>query len=81
VLLKRSNLPFDPWTSKSKLVLLDIRAHFVNENGQPVTMLLTLLCQNGCHKGIDMAEIISQILSVESQEATPPLGQHYISQH
>jgi len=57
--ITKINISFDLWTSKNKLALLGICAHFINKNGQPVTILLALPRQKGRHKGIYMAETIS----------------------
>ena len=61
--LTKISLSFDLWTSNNKLAVLGLCAHFINIDGQPVTLLLALLRQKGRHTGLAIADSVSAIIS------------------
>lgn len=61
--ITKINLSFDLWTSKNKLALLGLCAHFINNDGKSVTTLLALPRQKGRHSGFAIAETVSDIIA------------------
>jgi hypothetical protein len=61
--ITKINLSFDLWTSKNKLALLGLCAHFINNDSKSVTTLLALLRQKGRHSGFAIAETVSDIIA------------------
>ena len=61
--LTKINISFDLWTSKNKLALLGLCAHYIDNTGKPVTTLLALPRQSGFHSGFNLSETISAIIS------------------
>ena len=61
--ITKINLSFDLWTSKNKLALVGICAHFINNSGKSVTTLLALPRQRGRHSGFNIAETVSDIIA------------------
>lgn len=47
--ITKINISFDLWTSKNRLALLGLCAHFINSDGEPVSALLSLPRQRGVH--------------------------------
>jgi hypothetical protein len=61
--ITKINFSFDLWTSKNKLALLGLCAHFINSDGEPITTLLALPRQKGRHDGFNIAETVSEIIA------------------
>lgn len=61
--ITKINFSFDMWTSKNKLALLGIVAHFIDQEGKPITTLLALPRQHGRHTGLNISETIAEILT------------------
>ena len=61
--ITKINLSFDLWTSKNKLALLGLCAHFINITGNSITTLLALPRQRGRHSGFNIAETVSDIIA------------------
>ena len=57
------NISSDLWTSHNKLALLGLAAHFINEAGKPMTILLSMPRQKGKHSGLVLAETVGDIIS------------------
>ena len=57
------NFSFDLWTSKNKLALLGLCAHYIDDKGSPITTLLALPRQKGRHNGFNIAETVSAIIA------------------
>ena len=57
------HLSFDMWTSRNKLCLLGIVAHFLDRQFNPRTILLALPRHKGTHHGSTIAETFSSIIS------------------
>jgi hypothetical protein len=61
--ITKINFSFDLWTSKNKLALLGLCAHFINSDGEPITTLLALPRQKGRHSGFNIAETVNEIIA------------------
>ena len=61
--LTKINISFDLWTSKNKLALLGLCAHYIDIDGNPITTLLALPRQKGRHSGLNIAETVSEIIA------------------
>ena len=61
--ITKINVSFDLWTSKNKLALLGLCAHFINNSGNCITSLLALPRQKGRHTGFAIAETVSEIIA------------------
>ena len=61
--ITKINFSFDLWTSKNKLALLGLVAHFIDHNGNAITTLLALPRQRGRHTGLNICETIAQIFA------------------
>ncbi|KAF4546993.1 Hypothetical protein D9617_74g064550 [Elsinoe fawcettii] len=61
--ITRINISFDLWTSRNKLALLGLVAHFVDAGSTPVTTLLALPRQAGRHTGANLAETIGAVIA------------------
>jgi hypothetical protein len=61
--ITKINLSFDLWTSKNRLALLGVCAHFINSDGDSVTTLLALPRQKGRHSGFNIADTVSAIIA------------------
>ena len=61
--ITKINVSFDLWTSKNKLALLGLCAHFINNTGNSITSLLALPRQKGRHTGFNVAETVSDIIA------------------
>ena len=61
--ITRINFSFDLWTSKNRLAMLGLCAHFINKSDKSVTALLALPRQAGRHRGIHIAEALSSIIA------------------
>ena len=61
--ITKINFSFDLWTSKNQLALLGLCAHFINNDGKPITTLLALPKQAGKHSGFNMAETVNAIIA------------------
>jgi len=61
--ITKINVSFDLWTSKNKLALLGLCAHFINNSGDCITSLLALPRQKGRHTGFVIAETVSEIIA------------------
>jgi hypothetical protein len=57
------NLSFDMWTSRNKLCLLGVVAHFLDRQFRPRTILLALPRHKGTHHGTTIAETFANIIS------------------
>ena len=61
--ITKINLSFDLWTSKNKLALLGLCAHYIDCDGKSITTLLALPRQKGRHSGFNIAETVSEIIA------------------
>jgi hypothetical protein len=57
------NISFDMWTSRNKLCLLGVVAHFLDRSFTPRTILLALPRHKGSHHGKTIAETFASIIS------------------
>lgn len=57
------SLSFDLWTSDNRRALLGVVAHFISEEGKPMTVLLSLPRQYGKHSGANIAESVAAIIA------------------
>ncbi|GAB7336402.1 hypothetical protein MBLNU13_g09120t1 [Cladosporium sp. NU13] len=56
------NFSFDLWTSKNRLALLGLVAHFIDNAGCPGSILLALPRQKGRHTGANIADTVAEII-------------------
>jgi hypothetical protein len=61
--ITKVNFSFDLWTSKNRLALLGVCAHFINNAGNTITTLLALPRQKGRHSGTNIADAVSSIIA------------------
>lgn len=57
------NISFDLWTSNNKLSLLGPIAHFINDSGKHMTVLVAMPRQKGSHTGVNIADTVSEVLA------------------
>ena len=55
--ITKINFSFDLWTSKKKLALLGLCAHFINIDRKAITTLLALPRQQGRHSGFNIQDL------------------------
>lgn len=56
------NFSFDLWTSKNRLALLGLVAHFIDNAGCPKSILLALPRQKGRHTGSNTGDTVAEII-------------------
>jgi hypothetical protein len=56
------NFSFDLWTSKNRLALLGLVAHFIDSAGRSKNILLALPRQKGRHTGSNIANTVTEII-------------------
>jgi hypothetical protein len=56
------NFSFDLWTSKNRLALLGLVAHFIDSAGCAKSILLALPRQKGRHTGSNIADTVAEII-------------------
>ena len=61
--ITKVSFSFDLWTSKNRLALLGLCAHFINNNGKATTTLIALLRQLGRHSGEEIAETVASVIA------------------
>lgn len=61
--ITKVSLSFDLWTSGTSVALLGIMAHFIDAEGKPTSILLSLPRQQGRHTGTNIADNIACIIA------------------
>lgn len=61
--ITKVSLSFDLWTSGTSVALLGIVAHFIDAEGKPTSILLSLPRQQGRHTGTNIADNVACIIA------------------